>query len=302
MLSVTVFITLFCLVCSYEDKTVVEYLRDNGGDYSTLYSLVASANLAVALSAPGPFTVFAPTNAAFAKVDPATLSSLQSNPAQLASVLKYHVVPEFVLIPTITGATKKMTLDGRELDIARSGGTLSVNNAATVDSTPNNDIIVNNGVVQPIDSVLLPPVMGTLNIAQILLQRDDKFKDLFLALLLADLTSVLETGDYTVFAPNDAAFGVYKDNLLSPTQTNAQAVYQEVLKYHVVQTGMLASALKTGTLMTLHGTAINVTVSATGVMVNQANVLEADIISTNGVIHEIDSILVPSDISQVAQG
>ncbi|XP_045203045.2 transforming growth factor-beta-induced protein ig-h3-like [Mercenaria mercenaria] len=309
-------IILVCLLglsFGFEDKTVTEYLFDNS--YTVLYGALQSTGLTAALNGSGPFTIFAPTDDAFRGV---SLNGLTTN--QLASILKYHVVGEFVLVPMISQSTTKTTLDNQDLIIEPSGGgSLLINrltsNSANVDAG-NNDIIVNNGVIQPIDAVLMPPVLPTAapttpppttpspavyNIYQVLIREDTRFLDLSLALLLADLTSVLESSEYTLFAPTDAAFAVYKDNLLSPDSPNAQTIYQEVLKYHVVPGGRRASQLKTGVLYTLHGTPLNVTVGS-GVMINNANVIDADIMATNGVIHAIDKLLIPQDINQIAGG
>ncbi|WAR00014.1 POSTN-like protein [Mya arenaria] len=165
----------------------------------------------------------------------------------------------------IRAPVSKITLDGQSVNIVPVSGGLLLNNVSHV-NTNNGDIICNNGVVHPIDTVLIPPQLPSENIAQILLRDDARFKDLFLTLFIAELEPVLLSGDWTLFAPVDAAFAVYKDNLLDPTSPNALKIYQG------------------------------------GVMVNTANVIDADILATNGVIHAIDKVLIPPDINQIAQG
>ncbi|KAL4230539.1 hypothetical protein ACF0H5_010921 [Mactra antiquata] len=284
---------MFGVVTAFEDKTVVQYLVDNG--FTTLASAVQSVGLDVALSSSGPFTVFAPTEAAFTKLG-STLSTLSTS--QLELVLKYHVTNGFILGPQISGSQNVTTLNGQSLVATRNGSGIIINGVSMVTGS---DIIVNNGVIHVIDTVLIPPVLPTLTITQTLIRDDTRFNDLVLALILADLTSALDVSEYTLFAPIDAAFGVYKDNLLSPNTPNAQMVYQEVLKYHVVPGARMANQLKNGeVLTTLHGTNLTVSLS-TGAMVNKANIIDTDILASNGVIHAIDQVLIPQDINQLTQ-
>lgn len=284
----------------FDDVTVSEYLQNNG--YTTLYSVLNTTGLTAALAGDGPFTIFAPTDAAFQALGTGPINDLVSNPDALKDVLLYHVIPEFLVVPMVSGSVAKTTLNGQDMTIGASGNSLVINNVSLVDPT-NNDIIVNNGVVQPIDKVLLPPVMATNNIAQIILLDDTRFKDLFLALLLADLVKALETGEYTVFAPVDSAFAPFKDNLLDPSSPGAQTLYQEVLKYHVVPGARRANQLRDGQkLFTLHGLPLNVTVTTRGVLINNANVIDADLLATNGVVHAIDRLLVPSDLQTPTSG
>ncbi|MDB5779000.1 MAG: beta-Ig-H3/fasciclin [Polaromonas sp.] len=119
---------------------------------STLSSLVAKAGLTDTLKAGGPFTVFAPTNEAFAKVPAKTLETLASDPAQLKAVLGYHVLPAKVLAADVKNGNSK-TLNGANVALSRAGDFVTVEEALVV--TP--DILATNGVVHVVDSVLLPP-------------------------------------------------------------------------------------------------------------------------------------------------
>lgn len=305
------FITL-CLLgltYAYEDKTLVQYLADNG--YSVLVGALNSTGLVPALAGTGPFTVFAPTDKAFQNV---ALNGLTTE--QLATILKYHVVGEFVLVPMISQPTTRTTLASQDITLQSVAGTLVINSgtsgSARVDNL-NNDIIVRNGVVQPIDSVLMPPMLPTAaptttlatppnyTLDQVLI-RQEQLRDFNIALLLADLvTDIRVAKEYTVFAPSDSAFALYQNNLLDPSAPNAQAIYQEVLKYHLVPGTRRASVLKTGPLFTMHGTTLNVTVGS-GVMINNARVVDADILASNGVIHIIDKVLIPQDINNLVSG
>ena len=122
-------------------------------DFSTLVDLVGKAGLAEALSADGPFTVFAPTNEAFAKVDAATLDSLAADPTgALADVLKLHVVSGKIMAADAVAAagTSIETLGGAKLKVEVSGGDVTVGGAKVVTT----DLVGSNGVIHVIDSVI----------------------------------------------------------------------------------------------------------------------------------------------------
>ena len=119
---------------------------------STLSGLVAKAGLTDTLKASGPFTVFAPTNEAFAKVPAKTLETLASDPAQLKAVLGYHVLPVKVMAADVKNGNSK-TLNGANVALSKAGDFVTVEEALV--TTPN--IEATNGVVHVVDSVLLPP-------------------------------------------------------------------------------------------------------------------------------------------------
>ena len=121
------------------------------GDFKTLAAALEKADLVKTLKGKGPFTVFAPTDAAFAKVPKADLESLLADKAKLAAVLTYHVVPGKVMAKDVK-AGKVKTVQGSELTVATDGGGVMVDNAKVVKT----DIIADNGVIHVIDSVVLP--------------------------------------------------------------------------------------------------------------------------------------------------
>jgi uncharacterized surface protein with fasciclin (FAS1) repeats len=125
----------------------------NDPNFSTLLAAVQAAGLVETLSSPGPFTVFAPTNAAFAKVDPDTLNGLLNDPEALKAVLLYHVVSGRVTSTQVVKLNSAKTVNGANVNIAVSGGTVSINDA-TVTAV---DVKASNGIIHVIDSVLLPP-------------------------------------------------------------------------------------------------------------------------------------------------
>jgi len=120
---------------------------------STLLMLVKKAGLAGTLSNPGAYTVFAPTNAAFAKVPKATLNSLAKNPAALKRVLLYHVLAGKVPAAKVVTLRSAKTLAGPTVRIRVTGTTVRINSAAVTKA----DVRASNGIVHLIDGVLIPP-------------------------------------------------------------------------------------------------------------------------------------------------
>ena len=120
---------------------------------STLLALVKKAGLAETLSKPGAYTVFAPTNAAFARIPKATLNALAKNPAKLKRVLLYHVVAGKVTAAKVVKLRSAKTLAGPSVQIRVSGTTVRINTARVTKA----DVMASNGVVHVLDRVLLPP-------------------------------------------------------------------------------------------------------------------------------------------------
>ena len=120
------------------------------GNFNTLVTAVKAAGLVDTLKGPGPFTVFAPTDAAFAKVPKATLDALLADKAALTKVLTYHVVPAKVMAADVK-AGKVKTVQGQELTVTTQGGVM-VDNAKVVAT----DVAASNGVIHAIDTVLMP--------------------------------------------------------------------------------------------------------------------------------------------------
>ena len=120
------------------------------GNFNTLVTAVKAADLVDTLKGPGPFTVFAPTDDAFAKVPKAKLDALLADKAALAKVLTYHVVPGKVMAADVK-AGKVKTVQGQELTVATKGGVM-VDNAKVVAT----DVTASNGVIHAIDTVLMP--------------------------------------------------------------------------------------------------------------------------------------------------
>jgi PGF-CTERM protein len=135
----------------------IAQIAENNTNLTTLVSLLKKANLTSVLSGPGNFTVFAPDNAAFAKVNASTLANLQNNSTALQSLLLYHVIPTKLLKSNFTGSGTLTTVNGLSLPYSVNGTTLMVGNATVTKA----DINATNGVIDVINGVLIPPSSTT---------------------------------------------------------------------------------------------------------------------------------------------
>jgi uncharacterized surface protein with fasciclin (FAS1) repeats len=136
-------------------ETMQENIVDTAvaaGEFTTLTSLLEDAGLTGTLAGEGPFTVFAPTDDAFAKVPEATLDSLAADPEQLEAVLLYHVVAGEARASDVAELSSAETLSGESVQLESDGETVRVNDARVVQA----DVVASNGVIHVIDEVLIP--------------------------------------------------------------------------------------------------------------------------------------------------
>jgi transforming growth factor-beta-induced protein len=138
--------------------TIAEIAAESG-NFTTLVAALDAAGLVETLNGPGPFTVFAPTDSAFAQLPAGTVEALLADTAQLASVLTYHVVPGKVMASDIVGANgaRPATVNGQTVDVVVRDGMVYVNGARVVTA----DIVASNGVIHVVDAVLLPQAVST---------------------------------------------------------------------------------------------------------------------------------------------
>jgi uncharacterized surface protein with fasciclin (FAS1) repeats len=259
------------------------------GQFNTLASLLTKAGLADTLSTGGPFTVFAPTDAAFAKVPQATLDALAADPAKLKSVLLYHVVAGKVGSADVVKLTSAKTLEGQSLPIKITDGSVYVGGAKV--TTP--DVTASNGVIHVIDSVLIPPAAPTKNILQTA-GAAGQFKTLTSLISKAGLVGALKAeGPFTVFAPTDAAFAKVPKRTLAALAAD-KAKLRAVLLYHVVKGKVTAAKIvELDSVRTLNGKRAPIEVMGRKVMIDGATVNTADITASNGVIHVVNKVLIP---------
>ena len=263
------------------------------GSFKTLVAAVQAAGLVDTLKGKGPFTVFAPTDEAFAKLPKGTLESLlkPENRQQLVDILTYHVVPAEVSSAQAAKADFAPTVLGQALRLEKleAGGksVLRIDGATVVSA----DIACTNGVIHVIDTVVLPRK----NIVETAAAAGT-FKTLLAAAKAAGLVEALSGKEpLTVFAPSDEAFAKLPagtvEGLLKPENKEKLAA---VLKYHVVAGRQLAKdvvAMKS--VMTLQGKAAVISVTEGVARIDAARIVATDVLAGNGVIHVIDSVILP---------
>jgi uncharacterized surface protein with fasciclin (FAS1) repeats len=150
-LAATVAVALTAAPAQAQTKDIVD-TAVGAGMFNTLVTAVKAANLVETLKGAGPFTVFAPTDEAFAKVPKATLEALLKDQAKLKEVLTYHVVAGKVTAADVVKLKDAKTVQGQSLKIAVSGSNVSVDNAKVIKT----DVAASNGVIHVIDTVLMP--------------------------------------------------------------------------------------------------------------------------------------------------
>lgn len=258
------------------------------GSFKTLAAALQAAGLVDTLKSSGPFTVFAPTDEAFAKLPAGTVESLlkPENKAKLTAVLTYHVVSGNVKAADVVKLRAAETVQGQSLAINAQSG-VQINDAQVVKA----DILCSNGVIHVIDTVLLPK--GDIVETAI---GAGKFETLAAALKAAGLVETLKgKGPFTVFAPTDEAFQKLPagtlDSLLLPENKGKLTA---ILTYHVVP-GKLAAGdiVKLSAAQTVQGSSVKISVVDGSVMVGPAKVIAKDVMCGNGVIHVIDTVLLP---------
>lgn len=277
-----------------QQKTIVQTAID-AGNFNTLVTAVKAAGLVDTLNGHDQFTVFAPTDEAFAKVDAATLQSLlkPENKGQLTQVLTYHVLAGRVQAKDAYDLNSASTVNGQRLPLNFRGDSLMVGESKIVVT----DIPCSNGVIHVIDAVLLPKFDSIPATAK----AAGQFNTLLAAVGAAGLGDVLSgPGPFTVFAPTDDAFAKLPtgtiETLLKPE--NKQKLI-DILKHHVVSGRAYDSdAVKARQAKTLLNRSVDLRLTAGGIKVNDATVIAKNIDTTNGVIHVIDSVLIPSKMSR----
>lgn len=260
------------------------------GSFNTLVAAVKAAGLVDTLKGKGPFTVFAPTDEAFAKLPAGTVESLlkPENKAKLQAILTYHVVPGAVKAADVVKLTGATTVQGQNVDIKVADGKVMVDGANVVKT----DIQTSNGIIHVIDSVILPNDKDIVDTAV----NAGSFKTLVAAVKAAGLVDTLKgDGPFTVFAPTDEAFAKLPagtiDTLLKPENKDKLIA---ILTYHVVPGKVMASdVVKVSSAKTVNGKEVAVRVSDAGVNVGDAKVIATDIDTSNGVIHVIDTVIIP---------
>jgi len=261
-------------------------------DLSTLVAALTAADLATTLEGAGPFTVFAPRNAAFDALGAEVVDGLlaDANFALLSRVLRFHVVAgDAAGSGDLTDGQTLATVEGGSLTIRVAGGSVTVNGASVLTA----DIEASNGIVHIIDEVLLPPSLDAYETAVV----TDVTTDLASLLAATGLDAALQgAGPFTVFAPVDEAFSALGDYPWAVLNEEENVdLLSKILTFHVVSGEVQAGDLTDGGVATtLEGGTLNFDLSnASDPKVNGASIIATDIQVANGVIHLVDKVLLP---------
>ncbi len=260
------------------------------GSFNTLAAALKAADLVGALKGKGPFTVFAPTDEAFAKLPAGTVETLlkPENKAKLQAVLLFHVVSGDVSASRVTKMTGATTLGGQRVELMTSKKGVMIENANVIKT----DISASNGVIHVIDRVIIPADKNIVETAS----AAGSFSTLLAAAKAAGLAELLGSeGPFTVLAPTDEAFeklGAGTINMLLKPENKGKLA--EVLKYHVIPGRIYANgAVTAGAAATAQGGEVVFSIRDGGLVVNGVSIVATDIDASNGVVHVIDTVLLP---------
>jgi uncharacterized surface protein with fasciclin (FAS1) repeats len=272
--------------CTPSAKDVVD-TAVAAGSFTTLVEAARAAGLVDALKARGPITVFAPNDEAFARLPAGTVEALLADKEKLTQVLTYHVVPGRVAAADVTKAKWAKTLQGQSLRVTADAQGVRIDGAKVLTA----DVPASNGIIHVIDTVLLPR-QDVVDVAA----SNASFRTLVTAIKAAELVEALKgEGPFTVFAPVDDAFAKLPPGTVEAL-VNDKPKLRSILTFHVIRGRILAEDVAVGSteVATLEGSKVRVTRSKDGsVTVNGAKVLETDVLAGNGVIHVIDSVILP---------
>ena len=302
LLSISITAAFAAAPVQQEEMDIVDTAVSDGR-FTTLVTALQAAGLVDTLKSEGPFTVFAPTDDAFAALPDGTLDALLADTQALADVLLYHVVPGKVMAADVVNLTSADTALGQPASISVDGGSVMIDNAQVIIT----DIETSNGVIHVIDAVIIPAsdeaMMAEKSMEMSEAQQDivdtavsdGRFTTLVTALEAAGLVDTLKSeGPFTVFAPTDDAFAALPEGTLDALLADPQAL-SDVLLYHVVPGKVMAADVVNLTSAdTALGQPASISFDGTTVMIDDAQVIIPDIETSNGVIHVIDAVIVPS--------
>ena len=263
----------------------------NSNDHTTLKTAIDTCSLDGVLSGNGPFTLFAPTDAAFNNLPAGTVTALLNDIPALTQILQHHVVGDSVMSSMLTNGQIVTTLLGTDLTVTINSTGVFIDNAQVTVA----DLIADNGVVHVIDVVLIPATAT--NSVYDIVSNSTSHTTLKTAIDACGLDGLLDgPGPFTLFAPTDAAFNLLPAGTVSALLNDIPQL-TDILKHHVVGDSIMSGMLSNGQIVTtLLGTNITVTInSANGsVYIDNAMVTLADLNADNGVVHVIDAVLMPN--------
>jgi uncharacterized surface protein with fasciclin (FAS1) repeats len=269
-----------------ETRDIVDIAVEDGR-FTTLVAAVQAAGLEEALRGEGPLTVFAPTDDAFAALPEGTVEALLNDIPALTDILLYHVADGKYMASDVVAMDMLPTLQGQYADIEVMDGTVMIDNAQVILT----DIEAANGVIHVIDAVILPETRDIVDVAV----EDGRFTTLVAAVQAAGLEEALRgEGPLTVFAPTDDAFAALPEGTVEALLDDIPTL-TDILLYHVVDGKVMSmDVVKLSEAATLLGENVSISVEDGSVFINDAQVILADIETSNGVIHVIDAVLLPA--------
>ncbi len=281
-----------------QPNTITDIVSSNN-DFTILKAAVIKADLATTLSGPGPFTVFAPNDAAFtsAGISAAAVNLLPAD--ALKNILLYHTIPAKIMAADVPAGPNAAvaTANGDSVYVTKNGNGVFINGSKVTTA----DVSADNGVIHIINGVLIPPAGNIVEVAQ----SDTTFSYLVAAVIRASqgATNVAQVlsgaGPFTVFAPTNDAFRAAGFATLNDINAADPAILTAILTYHVISGRIFSSDLVDGAMAaTVNGGSVTIGLNpAASVKGNSntsaSNIILANIVATNGVIHAVDQVLLP---------
>jgi transforming growth factor-beta-induced protein len=308
-------------------KDILETARA-AGSFNTLLAALDAAHLTDTIRNAKNITVFAPTDAAFAKLGDAKIKQLLADPKTLGKILTYHVAGQQLTAAQLSALTSVDTLAGEKIAVNIAFGPIALNITTTVIAA---DIKAKNGIIHVIDTVLIPPSLGpnqppttvvttvppttvrpttvpatTMPATTVPATKDivdtaianGSFKTLIVAVQTAGIEQTLRTTkNITVFAPTDAAFAKLGDAKIAALLKDIPTL-TKILTYHVAPGVSTEKNLSQAIITTLNGERLKFTVVNGKLVINgNINVVITDIKASNGIIHVIDAVLIPPSLA-----
>jgi uncharacterized surface protein with fasciclin (FAS1) repeats len=267
----------------------------NSIDHTTLKSAIDACSLDGTLSGVGPFTLFAPTDAAFNLLPSGTVTALLADIPQLTDILLHHVVGDSVLSTMLSNNLVVPTLNGNVLVSITSGGVFIESGNGTIAQVTGADILADNGIVHVIDAVLLPAPPNSI---YDIVSNSTDHTTLKSAIDACSLDGTLSgVGPFTLFAPTDAAFNLLPAGTVTALLGDIPQL-TDILLHHVVGDSVLSTMLSNNLVVpTLNGDVLITINSMSEVFIDNAQVIVADLVADNGVVHVIDAVLLPTTTS-----
>jgi transforming growth factor-beta-induced protein len=290
VLTLFVVVTLFVVACAESATptpvpTPTEMAKDivdtavEAGNFETLVAAVQAAGLVDALKGEGPFTVFAPTDDAFAALPEGTIDALLADPeGDLTQILLYHVVPGKVMAADVSDGLEAETLQGSKAAFSIDGDAVKIADANIVAT----DIETSNGVIHVIDAVILPPAGDDAGMME---------KDI--------VDTAVEAGGFEtlVAAVQAEAFAMLPEGTLETLLADPAGDLTQILLYHVIPGKVMAADVSDGLeAETLQGSKAVFSADGDAVMIGDATIVATDIETSNGVIHVIDAVILPPEM------